>query len=205
MATPIKMSIIAPQKNKKTQMANTGDLFKGAFIKYNNELCQVMEYQHRTPGNLRAFYQVILRNVKTGKQMEHRFRAGESVELVRVEFKEMQYLYKDGTNFVLMDPENYEQIFISEVMFGDQARFLKEEMIIKVSFEGDEPIGVEPPTFVILEVTYTEPGLKGDTATNTLKPATLENGAEVRVPLFTNVGDKVKVDTRTGDYVERVK
>lgn len=186
-------------------MANTGDLFKGAFIKYNNELCQVMEYQHRTPGNLRAFYQVILRNVKTGKQMEHRFRAGESVELVRVEFKEMQYLYKDGTNFVLMDPENYEQIFISEVMFGDQARFLKEEMIIKVSFEGDEPIGVEPPTFVILEVTYTEPGLKGDTATNTLKPATLENGAEVRVPLFTNVGDKVKVDTRTGDYVERVK
>ena len=137
--------------------------------------------------------------------MEHRFRAGESVEMVRVEFKEMQYVYKDGTNFVLMDPETYDQIFISEVMFGDQARFLKEEMIVKVSFEGDEPIGVEPPTFVILEVTYTEPGLKGDTATNTLKPATLENGAEVRVPLFTNVGDKVKVDTRTGDYVERVK
>jgi elongation factor P len=186
-------------------MANTGDLFKGAFIKFNNELCQVMEYQHRTPGNLRAFYQVVLRNVKTGKQMEHRFRAGESVEMVRVEFKEMQYVYKDGTNFVLMDPETYDQIFISEVMFGDQARFLKEEMIVKVSFEGDEPIGVEPPTFVILEVTYTEPGLKGDTATNTLKPATLENGAEVRVPLFTNVGDKVKVDTRTGDYVERVK
>ena len=186
-------------------MANTGDLFKGCYIKYEGELCQVMEYQHRTPGNLRAFYQVVLRNVKTGKQMEHRFRAGESVEMVRVEFKEMQYVYKDGTNFVLMDPETYDQIFISEVMFGDQARFLKEEMIVKVSFEGDEPIGVEPPTFVILEVTYTEPGLKGDTATNTLKPATLENGAEVRVPLFTNVGDKVKVDTRTGDYVERVK
>lgn len=186
-------------------MANTGDLFKGAFIKFNNELCQVMEYQHRTPGNLRAFYQVVLRNVKTGKQMEHRFRAGESVEMVRVEFKEMQYLYKDGTNFVLMDPESFEQIYIGEVMFGDQARFLKEEMIVKVSFEADEPIGVEIPTFVILEVTYTEPGLKGDTATNTLKPATLDNGAEVRVPLFTNVGDKVKVDTRTGDYVERVK
>lgn len=186
-------------------MANTGDLFKGAFIKYNNELCQVMEYQHRTPGNLRAFYQVVLRNVKTGKQMEHRFRAGESVEMVRVEFKEMQYLYKDGSNFVLMDPVSFEQIYIGEVMFGDQARFLKEEMMVKVSFESDEPIGVEMPTFVILEVTYTEPGLKGDTATNTLKPATLDNGAEVRVPLFTNVGDKVKVDTRTGDYVERVK
>lgn len=186
-------------------MANTGDLFKGAFIKYNNELCQVMEYQHRTPGNLRAFYQVVLRNVKTGKQMEHRFRAGESVEIVRVEFKEMQYLYKDGSNFVLMDTETYDQILVSEIMFGDQARFLKEEMMVKVSFEGDEPIGVEPPTFVILEVTYTEPGVKGDTATNTLKPATLDNGAEVRVPLFTNVGDKVKVDTRTGEYVERVK
>ncbi|MBW7845858.1 MAG: elongation factor P, partial [Bacteroidia bacterium] len=125
--------------------------------------------------------------------------------LVRVEFKEMQYLYKDGSNFVLMDTETYDQIMVSEIMFGDQARFLKEEMMVKVSFEGDEPIGVEPPTFVILEVTYTEPGVKGDTATNTLKPATLDNGAEVRVPLFTNVGDKVKVDTRTGEYVERVK
>ncbi len=186
-------------------MANTGDLSKGMFIRHNNELCQVMEYQHRTPGNLRAFFQVILRNVKSGKQMEHRYRAGESIDVVRVDFKEMQYVYKDGTNFVLMDPETFDQIYISEVLFGDQARFLKEEMIIKVSFEGDEPIGVEPPTFVILEVTYTEPGVKGDTATNTLKPATLENGAEVRVPLFTSVGDKVKVDTRTGDYVERVK
>ncbi|MFN7312956.1 MAG: elongation factor P [Bacteroidota bacterium] len=186
-------------------MANTGDLSKGMFIRFNGELCQVMEYQHRTPGNLRAFYQVVLRNVKTGKQMEHRFRAGESIDIVRVEFKEMQYLYKDGDNFVLMDPENFEQILIGEAMLGDAARFLKEEMIVKVSFEGDEPIGAEPPTFVILEVTYTEPGLRGDTATNTLKPATLENGAEVRVPLFTNVGDKVKVDTRTGDYVERVK
>ncbi|MCA0427917.1 MAG: elongation factor P [Bacteroidetes bacterium] len=186
-------------------MANTGDLFRGCFIKYNNELCQVMEYQHRTPGNLRAFYQVVLRNVKTGKQMEHRFRAGESVEMVRVEFKEMQYLYKDGNNLVCMDPETFEQVYIEEALFGSAAAFLKEEMTVKVSFEGDVAIGAEAPTFVVLEITYTEPGLKGDTATNTLKPATLDNGAEVRVPLFCNVGDKVKVDTRTGDYVERVK
>ncbi len=186
-------------------MANTGDLFKGCFIRFNGELCQVMEYQHRTPGNLRAFYQVVVRNVKTGKQMEHRFRAGESVEMVRVDFKELQYLYKDGTNLVMMDPETFDQIYIPEVMFGDAAKFLKEEMIVKVSFEGDEPIGAEPPTFVILEITYTEPGVKGDTATNTLKAATLDNGAEVMVPLFVNQGDKVKVDTRTGDYVERVK
>jgi len=186
-------------------MANTGDLFKGAFIKHNNELCQVMEYQHRTPGNLRAFYQVVLRNVKTGKQMEHRFRAGESVEMIRVEFKEMQYLYKDGTSLVVMDPETFDQVYIEESLVGDAAKFLKEEMMLKLSFEGDVAIGVEAPTFVILEITYAEPGVKGDTATNTLKPATLDNGAQVMVPLFVNVGDKVKVDTRTGDYVERVK
>jgi len=186
-------------------MANTGDLFKGCFIRHNGELCQVTEYQHRTPGNLRAFYQVVLRNVKTGKQMEHRFRAGEDVTMVRVDFREMQYLYKDGTNLVLMDPESFEQVYIGEDMLGSAAKFLKEEMIIKVSFEGDDPIGAEAPTFVVLEITYTEPGVKGDTATNTLKPATLDNGAEVNVPLFVNVGDKVKVDTRTGDYVERVK
>jgi elongation factor P len=137
--------------------------------------------------------------------MEHRYRAGESVEMVRVEFKEMQYLYKDGNALVLMDPESYDQIYVEESIFGPAAQFLKEEMIVKVSFEGDICIGGEAPTFVTLEVTYTEPGLKGDTATNTLKPATLDNGAEVRVPLFCNVGDKVKVDTRTGEYVERVK
>jgi elongation factor P len=148
---------------------------------------------------------VVLKNVKTGKQMEHRFRAGESVEMVRVEFRELQLLYKDGNNMVLMDPNTFDQIYVSETMFGDAAKFMKEEMIVKVSFEGDEPIGGEAPTFVVLEITYAEPGVKGDTATNTLKPATLDNGAEVMVPLFCNVGDKVKVDTRTGDYVERVK
>lgn len=186
-------------------MANTGDLFKGCFIRFNGELCQVMEYQHRTPGNLRAFYQVTLRNVKTGKQMENRFRAGESVEMVRVEFKEMQYLYKDGTNLVLMDPESFDQVYIEETLVGDAAKFLKEEMMVKVSFEGDTPLSAEAPTFVVLTIDYAEPGVKGDTATNTLKPAKLDNGADVMVPLFCEVGDKVKVDTRTGAYVERVK
>ena len=186
-------------------MANTGDLFKGCFIRHNNELCQVMEYQHRTPGNLRAFYQVVLRNVKSGKQMEHRFRAGESVEMVRVEFKEMQFLYKDGTSLVIMDPETFDQIYIEESLLGESVKFLKEEMILKVSFEGDLCLSAEMPTFVILSIDYAEPGVKGDTATNTLKPARLDNGAEVMVPLFVNPGDKVKVDTRTGDYVERVK
>jgi len=186
-------------------MANTGDLFRGCFIRHNNELCQVVEFQHRTPGNLRAFYQVTLRQVKSGKQMENRYRAGESIEMVRVEFKEMQYLYKDNTSLVLMDPENFEQIYIDESSVGDAAKFLKEEMILKVSFEGDTVLGAEAPTFVNLKITYSEPGLKGDTATNTLKPATVETGATVMVPLFCDIGELIKIDTRTGGYVERVK
>jgi elongation factor P len=186
-------------------MASTSDLFKGAFIKYNNELCQVLEYVHRTPGNLRAFYQVSLRNVKSGKQMENRFRAGETIEFVRVEFKDLQFLYKDGTSLVLMDPESFDQIYVDGSLFGDSEKFLKEEMIVKVSFEGDTAIGAEPPVFVELIVTYTEPGVKGDTATNTLKPATVETGAQVMIPLFVNIDEKIKIDTRTGGYVERVK
>lgn len=187
-------------------MASTADLSRGSFIRHNGELCQVLEYQHRTPGNLRAFYQVVLRNTKSGKQMEHRFRAGESIEFVRVEFREMQYLYKDGSSLVLMDPETFDQVYIDATLLGDTEKFLKEEMIIKVAFEGGEtPISAEAPTFVVLEITYTEPGVKGDTATNTLKPATVETGAQVMIPLFIDAGEKIKIDTRTGDYVERVK
>jgi len=186
-------------------MASTSDLFKGAFIKYNNELCQVMEYQHRTPGNLRAFYQVTLRNVKSGKQMENRFRAGESIELIRVDFRELQYLYKDGTSMVLMDPETFDQIYVDATLFGTSEKLLKEGVMVKVSFEGDNPIGAEPPMFVELEITYTEPGVKGDTATNTLKPATVETGAQIMIPLFVNIGEKIKIDTRTSAYAERVK
>ncbi len=186
-------------------MASTSDLFKGAFIKYNNELCQVLEYVHRTPGNLRAFYQVSLRNVKTGKQMENRYRAGEAIEFIRVDFKELQFLYKDGTSLVLMDQESFDQIYVDGLLFGDAEKFLKEGMIVKVSFEGDNAIGAEAPMFVELEITYTEPGVKGDTATNTLKPATVETGAEIMIPLFVNIGEKIKIDTRTGGYVERVK
>jgi elongation factor P len=186
-------------------MATTADLSNGAFIRYNGELCQILEYQHRTPGNLRAFYQVKMRNIKTGRQMENRFRSGETIEYVRVEMKKLQYLYKDGENLVCMDPETFDQLYISGNLFGDSLKFLKEGLDVSVAFEGDEPISAEAPNVVELEVTYSEPGKKGDTATNTLKPATLETGAVVNVPLFVNVGEKIKVDTRTGDYLERVK
>ncbi|MBX7181495.1 MAG: elongation factor P [Bacteroidia bacterium] len=186
-------------------MANTGDIGVGTFIRFNGELCQILEYQHRTPGNLRAFYQAKMRNIRTGKLIENRFRAGESVDVVRVEYKEYQYIYSEGENFVVMDIETYDQIYIPAELLGGSLDLLKEGIMVKVSFEGDNPITAEPPTFVELEVTYTEPGLKGDTATNTLKPATLETGAKINIPLFVNQGEKIKIDTRDRSYVERVK
>lgn len=186
-------------------MANTGDVSVGTVLRYNGELCQVIEWQHRTPGNLRAFYQGKMRNLITGKTVENRFRSGEEVFIARVEYKLMEYLYNDGDNLVCMDKETFEQVPVPKELFGNSFVFLKEGMEVKVSFEGDNVIIAEPPTFVELTISYCEPGLKGDTATNTLKPAKLDNGAEVHVPLFVNEGDKVKVDTRTGAYVERVK
>ena len=186
-------------------MADTGDINVGSVIRMNGELMQIMEWQHRTPGNLRAFYQARMRNLINGKQIENRFRSGETVEIVRVEYRQMQFIYVEGDFAVVMDNENYEQIHVPMILFGDSAQFLKEGMEVKISFEGDNVILAEAPTFVICEITYTEPGVKGDTATNTLKPATLDTGAKVNVPLFCNEGDFVKVDTRTAAYVERVK
>ncbi|MFZ9942430.1 MAG: elongation factor P [Bacteroidia bacterium] len=186
-------------------MANTGDISVGSVIRFNGELCQIIEYQHRTPGNLRAFYQAKMRNLKTGKLAEYRFRSGEEVEIARVEYKELQYIFKEGEHYVCMDNETYEQVHIPESLFGEASQFLKEGMSVKIAFEQDNPILAEGPTFVELEITYTEPGVKGDTATNTLKPATLETGAIINVPLFVNQGEKIKVDTRNFSYVERVK
>jgi|ERR1019366_1347616 elongation factor P len=186
-------------------MANSGDLNVGSVIRFGGELCKVEEYIHRTPGNLRAFYQARMRNLKTGKIVENRFRVGESVELVRVEYKQMQFIYMENEFVVCMDNVTFEQVFVPSFLFGDSVIFLKEGMEVKISFEGDEPILAEAPVFVELLITYTEPGEKGNTATNTLKAATLETGAVVRVPLFINEGEKIKVDTRTSSYAERVK
>ena len=186
-------------------MSTTQDISNGMFIRYNGELCQITEWQHRTPGNLRAFYQAKMRRVKDGKSAENRFRSGEAIEIVRVDVKELQYLYEEGDALVCMDNETYDQIPIQKSMFDDGARFMKEGDTVIISFEGDMPIGALAPPHVILEITYTEPGVKGDTATNTLKPATLETGAVVNVPLFVDIGEKIKIDTRTGTYMERVK
>jgi elongation factor P len=186
-------------------MATTSDVHVGTVLRINGELCVVTEWQHRTPGNLRAFYQGKMRNIRNGKILENRFRSGEEVDIARVEYKMMEYLYNDGEFLVCMDKENFEQIPIPETLFGDALKFLKEGMEVKVSFESEMPILAEAPTFVEMVITYCEPGVKGDTATNTLKPATMENGAIVNVPLFVGEGEKIKIDTRTGSYVERVK
>ena len=186
-------------------MASTQDLRNGAFIRFNGELCQVMEFIHRTPGNLRAFVQVKMKNTKSGKMFEHRYRAGEAIEFARIEFKELQYLYPENNFLVCMDNETFEQIHVQKDFFGDATSFLKEGMTVKVAFENEQPITAEPPSFVELEVTYTEPGLRGDTATNTLKKATVETGATVNVPLFVNTGEVIKIDTRDWSYVGKVK
>jgi elongation factor P len=187
-------------------MATVSDLSKGNYVRYNGEVMQVEELQHRTPGNLRAFYQVKMRNLKNGKIAENRFRPGEDIEILRVETKNYQYLYGDGNSLVIMDNDSYEQIYIDKALLGDSVNFIKEGVTLIVAFEnGSNPITAEPPAHVVLNVTYTEPGVAGDTATRTLKPATVETGAEVRVPLFINTGDNIKIKPTTGEYVERVK
>lgn len=186
-------------------MATIGDVGIGSVLRYNNDLCQIIEYQHRTPGNLRAFYQVKMRNLLNGKLVENRFRSGEAVDLVRVEYRTMQYIYMEDDFAVCMDKETFEQVHVPAILFGEGLKFMKENMDVKVSFEGDAPISAEAPTFVEAIITYSEPGIKGDTATSTLKPCTIDTGAQVMIPLFVNQGEKIKVDTRTGTYVERVK
>ena len=187
-------------------MATISDLSKGNYVRYNGEVMQVEELQHRTPGNLRAFYQVKLRNIRNGKLAENRFRPGDEIELLRVETKEYQYLYADGESLVCMDNQTFDQIYLDKALLGEAVKYIKEGVTLLIAFEnGTSPITAEAPANVIMQVSYTEPGLQGDTATRTLKPATLENGTEIRVPLFINTGDNIKVDTQTGAYLERVK
>ncbi len=187
-------------------MATVSDLSKGNFIRYNGEVMQVEELQHRTPGNLRAFYQIKMRNVRNGKIAENRFRPGDEIQILRVETKEYQYLYQDGESLVCMDNNTFDQVYIDKGLLGDSANYIKEGVTLIIEFEnGENAITAAPPTHVVMEVQYTEPGMQGDTATRTLKPATLENGTEIRVPLFVNTGDKIKVHTSTGEYIERVK
>ena len=186
-------------------MADTSDFRNGLIIKFKNDLYTITEFQHVKPGKGGAFVRSTLKSLKTGKVIDNTFRAGESVDVVRVERRKYQYLYRDGDFLVCMDNETYEQINIPIEHFGDGVQFLKESTEVEILFNGAEIISVEIPIFVNLEVTETEPGFRGDTATGANKPAKLETGASINVPLFINQGDILKVDTRTASYVERVK
>jgi elongation factor P len=186
-------------------MADTSDFRNGLIIKFKNDLYNIVEFQHVKPGKGGAFVRSTLKNLRTGRVLENTFRAGEKVEIVRVERRKYQYLFSEGDSLVCMDNESYEQINISRDLFSDGVKFLKESEEVEILFNGSDIISVDIPIFINLKVVETEPGFKGDTATGALKPAKLETGASISVPLFINEGDILKVDTRTGEYSERVK
>ncbi len=187
-------------------MADTSDFRNGLIIKFKNDLYTITEFQHVKPGKGGAFVRTTLKNLRTGRVLDNTFRSGESVEVVRVERRKYQFLYKEAAGLVLMDNETYEQITVDSQLFGDGEKFLKEGEEVELLVDDNEQIvTVDIPIFVNLKVTQTEPGFRGDTATNVMKPATLETGAVIQVPLFVNEDDVLKVDTRTGEYVERVK
>lgn len=184
-------------------MITAGDFRNGATFELDNQIFQVVEFQHVKPGKGAAFVRTRLKNIITGATVERTFTPTDKMPKAHIERKDMQYLYNDGDLFYFMDVETYEQLPISKDTIGDLFKFVKENMIVKILSHKGNVFGIEPPTFVELEVTETEPGFKGDTATGASKPATLETGAVVKVPLFINQGDIIRIDTRTGDYLER--
>jgi len=172
-------------------------------IKIDNDLYRALDVMHVTPGNLRGFVRVKMRNIRSGVLADNRFRSEDVVERAVLDEREMQYLYKDGDDYYFMDTGTYDQIHISSEALGDSVNYLKGEMTIQVEFYGTEPVGIELPQSVDLKVTDTAPGIKGATASNQIKPATLETGVVVNVPPFINTGDVVRVNTETGEYLSR--
>ncbi len=178
-------------------------LKKGMLIKMDQDLYRVLELQHVTPGNLRGFVRVKMRNIRSGVLADNRFRSDDTVERAVLDEREMQYLYQDGDDYYFMDTTSYEQVHISSEALGESVNYLKAEMTIKVEFYDVEPVGIELPVTVDLMVKDTSPGIKGATASNQVKPATLETGLVVNVPPFVNSGDMVRVSTDTGEYLSR--
>ncbi len=185
-------------------MISAGDFRNGVTIELDNNIFQIIEFQHVKPGKGAAFVRTKLKNIKSGGVVEKTFRPTEKCPQARIDRKDMQYLYSDGDLFYFMDVENYEQIALNAEAIGDALKFVKENEMCKVCSHNGSVFAVEPPLFVELEITDTEPGFKGDTATGASKPAVVETGASVNVPLFVNQGDKIKIDTRTGEYLSRV-
>ncbi|MGB4571038.1 MAG: elongation factor P [Tepidanaerobacteraceae bacterium] len=185
-------------------MISTNDLKTGVTVEIDGEVFMIVDFQHVKPGKGAAFVRTKIKNVKTGQVFERTFRAGEKLNRAIVERKTMQYIYSEGDVYYFMDTQTYEQIPLNKDQLGDSVDYLKENLEVMVMFHEGVSIGIELPTFVELEVTETEPGFKGDTATGGSKPATLETGLTVQVPLFINIGDIIRVDTRTGEYLGRV-
>jgi elongation factor P len=176
---------------------------KGMLIKIGEDLFRVLELQHVTPGNLRGFVRVRFRNIRNGSLSDQKLRSEDTVERAVLDERKMQYLYKDGDSYHFMDTETYEQLHITEEVLGDAANYIIPDSTIDVEFYGSEPVGIELPVTVDLKVTETVPGIKGATASNQVKPATLETGLVVNVPPFINTGDVVRVSTDTGEYLSR--
>ena len=186
-------------------MASTADIRNGAVILHKNKRMKVIEFQHVKPGKGGAFVRTKLKDIQSGKIIDETFNAGHKLEFIRVEAKSMQFLYLDGENHIFMDNETFEQINVITKSIGNKKNFLTAGAVVDLLFDEDEVLDVRLPSHVILEVLNTEPGFKGNTATGANKPATLETGYVLNVPLFIDEGDKLRIDTRTGEYVERSK
>ena len=184
-------------------MITAGDFRKGVTIELDGAVYNIVDFQHVKPGKGAAFVRTRIKNVMTGAVLERTFNPTDKVPRATIETKEMTYLYTDGDFYYFMDVDTYEQIPLGQDIVEDAMHYVKENTNVTVRFYKGTAFSVEPPNFVVLEVTDTEPGVRGDTATNTLKPATLETGAEIRVPLFINEGEMIRIDTRTGEYMER--
>jgi elongation factor P len=185
-------------------MASTADIRNGVVLNIDKQLWAVIEFQHVKPGKGGAFVRTKLKNVVTGKTVDRTFNAGAKIETENVDRRDFQYLYADGDSYVFMDVSDYDQLTVSSTVVGDAANFMLENQAVTVALHDGNPLYVELPASVVLEITYTEPGLQGDRSTGGTKPATVETGFQIQVPLFLEQGTKVKVDTRTGDYLGRV-
>ena len=184
-------------------MITAGDFRNGVTFEMDGQVVTILEFQHVKPGKGAAFVRTKIKNVITGAVVEKTFNPNDKYPTAFIERKDMEYLYNDGDLYYFMDNETYEQLPINADVLGDHFKFVKENMVCRIMSYKGSVFGVEPPTFVELEITQTEPGVKGDTATNVTKPATLETGAEIKVPIFINEGDKIQIDTRTGEYMSR--
>lgn len=185
-------------------MISAGDFRKGVTFEYDGQVFVIVDFQHVKPGKGAAFVRTKIKNIMTGAVVERTFNPTDKMPKAHIETKSMQYLYNDGTFYYFMDEQTYEQLPLSKEQVEDAIEYVKENMNVTIRFFKGNAFSVDPPNFVELEVTETEPGVKGDTASNTTKPATLETGKILQVPLFVNIGDRIRVDTRSGDYMERM-